>query len=336
MASVSQNGRRKQRPWTAQDQIIAEVAAACGVNYAEIGRVLGRTGGMVKIRVNLSAAEKQRESDRRYHKANIDERRKKSRRYYELNRDKALDAGRRYYKSNREKVRASQRGYREANAFRLREYYSLYHEANREKRRESDRRYREVNRDRIRERHRRYHQANIDRRRESCRRYYELNHDRLRDYRRRYYELNHDRLRDYQRRWQKANAGKVRENIRRRNAWKRAARRRALHPVTRAQIDARFALWSNHCAFCGVDASDPRNHGRERLTVEHVLALTKGGLDEASNIIPACTACNSSKHNAPVDDWYRQQPWFTEARWAKIRKYCPAAVVGQLPLGLAA
>jgi hypothetical protein len=336
MEPVSQSSRRKQRPWTAQDQIIAEVAAACGVNYAEIGRVLGRTGGMVKIRVNLSAAEKKRESDRRYHKANIDERRKKCRRYYELNRDKALDDRRRYYKSNREKVRASQRGYREANAFRLREYYSLYREANREKRRESDRRYREVNRDRIRERHRRYHQSNIDRRRESCRRYYELNHDRLRDYQRRYYEFNREELRANQRRWQKANAGKVREDIRRRNACKRAARRRALQPLTRQQIDARFALWGNHCAFCAVVASDSRNHGRERLTVEHVLALTKGGLDEAGNILPACSTCNSSKHNSPVEAWYRRQPFFTKPRWAKIQKHCPAAVVGQLPLALAA
>jgi 5-methylcytosine-specific restriction endonuclease McrA len=116
----------------------------------------------------------------------------------------------------------------------------------------------------------------------------------------------------------------------------RAARRQALHPVTRAQIDARFAIWGNRCAFCGADATHQRNHGRQRLTVEHVLALTKGGLDEASNIIPACTACNSSKNNSPIEDWYRQQEWFTETRWAKIRKHCPAAVVGQLPLALAA
>jgi 5-methylcytosine-specific restriction endonuclease McrA len=138
------------------------------------------------------------------------------------------------------------------------------------------------------------------------------------------------------RRWRKANPEKIREKARRRNAWKRAARRAALHPVTRAQIDARFAIWGNRCAFCGADAPHQRNHGRQRLTVEHVLALTKGGLDEASNIIPACSACNSSKSNSPIEDWYRQQEWFTEPRWAKIRKHCPAAVVGQLPLALAA
>jgi hypothetical protein len=67
-----------------------------------------------------------------------------------------------------------------------------------------------------------------------------------------------------------------------------------------------------------------------------VLALTKGGLDEAVNIIPACTACNSSKNNSPVEAWYNRQPFFAATRWRKIQRHCPAAVVGQLPLALAA
>jgi len=169
-------------------------------------------------------------------------------------------------------------------------------------------------------------------------RYSIANIDIVREKRRLYYQANAERLqeiaRENSRRWYVANPGKHREKMRRRNAWKRAARLRALHPVTREQIDARFSLWRNRCAFCGVDASHPRNHGRDRLTVEHVLALTNGGLDEAANIIPACTACNSSKNNSLVQDWYCQQQWFTEARWRKIQRHCPAAASGQLPLAM--
>jgi 5-methylcytosine-specific restriction endonuclease McrA len=149
-----------------------------------------------------------------------------------------------------------------------------------------------------------------------------------------YYRAHSVAYSEHHRRWRKANPEKIREAARRHNARKRAARRAALHPVTRAQIDARFALWRNRCAFCGVDANHQRNHGRERLTVEHVLALTKGGLDEAANIIPACTACNSSKNNSPVETWYRCQPFFTEARWRKVQRHCPAAASGQLPLAM--
>jgi hypothetical protein len=276
MESVLQSSRQKRRPWTAQDQTTAEVAAACGVGYAEIGRALGRTGGLVKRYLIPSAAEKNRE------------------------------AVRRWQKQNPEKVRENSRRWQSANPEKMRSYRRRWVEDNPEKNRASYIRWRESNPDQAREHSRRWRKANPDKCREKCRRR------------------------------RKANPDWHRDQTRLRKAWKRAARRQALHPVTRAQIDARFAIWGNRCAFCGADATHQRNHGRQRLTVEHVLALTKGGLDEASNIIPACTACNSSKNNSPIEDWYRQQEWFTEPRWAKIRKHCPAAVVGQLPLGLAA
>jgi hypothetical protein len=280
MESVLQNGRRKARPWTAQDQTTAEVAAACGVGFREIGRVLDRPHNAISRHLSATVARHQRESYHRFYQANVESQRKRNRCNYIANADK-----RRNYASN----------------------------------------YRKANADKVRKSKWRYSMANIDAERERRRIYYQANSERLKE-----------RSRETSRRWYIANPDKHREKIRRRNAWKRAARRQALHPVTRSQIDARFAIWGNRCAFCGADAAHQRNHGRQRLTVEHVLALTKGGLDEATNIIPACTACNSSKNNSPIEDWYRQQEWFTDARWAKIRKHCPAAVVGQLPLALAA
>jgi hypothetical protein len=201
---------------------------------------------------------------------------------------------------------------------------------------QSSRRWRKTNAESVRETNRRWQNANSEKARETNRRWQKENPDKVSKKSRRCRERNLDKYLERTRRWKRDNADKVRELCRRRDALRRCARRQALHPVTRAQIDGRFAIWSNRCAFCGVAAGHERNRGRERLTVEHVLALTNGGLDEAANILPACSTCNTSKHNSPVEDWYRQQPWFTEARWAKIRKYCPAAVVGQLPLGLAA
>jgi hypothetical protein len=261
MASVSQNGRRKPRPWTAQDQITAEVAAACGVSFREIGRVLGRGSSLVVYHVIPAVAKKASESSRRWRKTNAESVRETNRRWQNANSEKARETNRSWQKKNPDKV------------------------------------------------------SNNSRR---CR------------------QRNLDKYLERSRRWKRNNADKVRELCRRRGALRRSARRRAVHPVTRAQIDARFALWDNRCAFCGVDATHERNHGHERLTVEHVLALTKGGLDEAENIIPACSTCNTSKNNSPIEDWYRRQPWFTDARWRKVQRHCPAAVVGQLPLALAA
>jgi 5-methylcytosine-specific restriction endonuclease McrA len=261
MASVSQNGRRARRPWTDQDQVTAEVMAACGIKCKAIARYMGRSDGTISAHLIQGETEKIFERNKRYYYGNLHEERQRRRRYYQSNINIERERSRLRYRANPEIEIARTRRWQEANP------------------------------------------------------------EKALEIRRRVYQNN---------------PGAAREKCRRRREWRRASRRAALHPVTRAQIDARFALWSNRCAFCGVDATDPRNHGRERLTVEHVLALTKGGLDEASNIIPACTACNSSKNNSPIEDWYRQQEWFTEARWAKIQKHCPAAVVGQLPLALAA
>ena len=278
MDQVLQNGRRKARPWTAQDQITAEVAAACGVGLREIGRALDRPHNAIKRHLSAIAAEKQRETYHLYYQANTESQRERNRCNY-----RAHAETRRQYACN----------------------------------------YRKVNADKVRKSKWRYSMANIDIERERRRLYYQANAERLQEI-----------ARQNSRLWYAANLSKHREKMRRRNAWKRAARLRALHPVTLDQINTRFVLWRDRCAFCGVDANHPRNHGRNRLTVEHVLALTKGGLDEASNIIPACTACNSSKNNSPVEDWYRRQPFFTETRWAKIQRHCPAAASGQLPLAL--
>jgi len=253
MASVSQNGRRARRPWTAQDQIFAEVAAACGVSCREIAKVLKRDPSVVRSHLDHRVATKRATKNIRWRESNP-------------------------------------------------QYYTNWVQRNRERKRENEQLWAKNNPEKVRQKIRRWRNVNPE-----------------------WYRL-----------YCQAHPDVIRENSRRRNVRKRAARRQSLHPVTRAQIDARFALWNNRCAFCGVDAAHERNHGRKRLAVEHVLALANGGLDEKSNLVPACTGCNSSKSDSLVEDWYLQQPWFTEARWRKIQRHCPSAVVGQLPLSLAA
>lgn len=276
-----------RRSWTAQDQITAEVAAACGVSYCAIGKLLGRKTDVVKYHLDPSAAGKHRAYARRWAEANPDRVRENQRRYYEANADELRKANRCWHETNRDKSRTLSRRYYEANGDKQREYARRYRESNPEIVRECKRLYRKSNSDKI-------------------------------DLR-----IRH---------WQKANPEKVREYARRRNARERAGRQHALEPVTLHQVEFRRTLWRHRCAFCGVNANHPRNHGRKHLSVDHVLALISQGLDESSNIVPACFTCNSSKRATPIEKWYRRQPFFTEARWRKIQRHCPAAVVGQLPL----
>jgi len=200
--------------------------------------------------------------------------------------------------------------------------------------RDAVRRYREAHRNEAREYARARYSANLEDQREKVRKWRQDNPEKMREAQRRWDRSHPDKRRENRRRSYASNLERSREKARSRCAFRRSTRRRALLPVTRAAIDARFAIWRNQCAFCSVDASHPRNAGHERLTVDHVLALTRGGLDEASNIIPVCRRCNSSKHNNSVDDWYSRQSFFSQARWRKVQRHCPAAVGGQPSLAL--
>jgi hypothetical protein len=237
-----------RRLWTAQDQITAEVAAACGIGLRTIAAAIGCSHTSVRLHLVIGALEQQALKNRLRRAADP---------------EKAREWDRTWRKNNLEKAR------------------------------EISRRYKAANRERVNER------------------------ARIRD------KADPAKSRDKYRRWVQANRSATRDRNRSRKALRRSARCRALLPITSAAIGAQFALWRNRCAYCDIGGKN---------TVDHVLPLIHGGLDQADNVAPSCKSCNSSKRDRPVETWYRRQPFFTEARWRKICRHCPAAVVGQLPL----
>ena len=170
------------------------------------------------------------------------------------------------------------------------------------------------------------------RNREHIRQLQAANPEKFRERRRQYKINNCDQIREQRRQYRINNSEQIRDYIRRRKALIRSSRKASLTSLTAKQTHQRFAAWRNLCAYCGVKAKHPRNASHDRLTVDHVLALARHGLDELSNIVPACFTCNSSKNDSPVETWYRRQPFFAEARWRKICRHCPASIAGQLPL----
>jgi len=74
-------------------------------------------------------------------------------------------------------------------------------------------------------------------------------------------------------------------------------KRRSLASSTEGQLTAQE--WNeikeeflHCCAYCGVQESSAR-----KLTRDHLVPLTKGGLHVKKNIVPACQPCNSAKGN---------------------------------------
>ena len=99
----------------------------------------------------------------------------------------------------------------------------------------------------------------------------------------------------------------VKEKSHRRKAQERGLVAVALRP---AAIIQRFSEFDYCCAYCGSD---------DRMEIEHVRPISKGGAHDISNIVPACQKCNASKRVNPMEDWYRSQPFFSELRLRKIQ-----------------
>jgi len=282
MDPVSQNGRRKPRPWTAQEQTTLEVATACGVSLNMLAKCINRPPGTLWNKIGVGAS-----PDRKKAKSEL------SKAWYAVNRQRRLAVGKAWAAANRQRKRNVSKAWYLANRQRRLAVGKAWDAANPRRRSAYSKAWHQSNR--------------------------ELKKARSKLW----YAANRERKLAIAKAWDAANCKRRKEIQRRRNARMRIARR--FIQISYEQKQQRFALWSSRCAYCGVAGN---------MTADHVLPIKHCGIDEPSNIAPACRPCNSSKQASPVESWYRAQPFFTEARWRKIQRHCPAAVAGQLPLAL--
>jgi 5-methylcytosine-specific restriction endonuclease McrA len=141
------------------------------------------------------------------------------------------------------------------------------------------------------------------------------------EYGRRQYAENPEKQREATRRWREKNPGhsveKAREwNVANRErynanmkAWRannkdkvaqanrntKALRRKAERCVVTAKDWSR--LIDRHrgcCAYCGV---------KEKLTVEHVVPISRGGRHSIGNLLPVCMTCNVTKNSRLLIEW---------------------------------
>lgn len=69
------------------------------------------------------------------------------------------------------------------------------------------------------------------------------------------------------------------------------ARKRAapINDLTANEWMAIKAHYGNRCIYCGIKS--------KRLSMDHIIPLSKNGSHTVSNIVPACKSCNSKKRN---------------------------------------
>ncbi len=90
----------------------------------------------------------------------------------------------------------------------------------------------------------------------------------------------------YQHRWYIENADTLRE-VKRERARLYAASEFAFEDWLMI-----LEVFGHRCAYC--------NGANLKLTMDHVIAISRGGEHTVENIIPACKSCNSRKYNRPI------------------------------------
>lgn len=90
--------------------------------------------------------------------------------------------------------------------------------------------------------------------------------------------------------WRKNNPQKIKVLMNRRRARVAAA----LATLTAEQWTAILELYGNACVYCGRPG---------KMTMDHVVPVSRGGGTTADNVVPACQSCNSSKNARTVEEW---------------------------------
>jgi len=81
---------------------------------------------------------------------------------------------------------------------------------------------------------------------------------------------------------------------------------------TSAEWHKALVDFGESCAYCG---------SKQGLSQDHVVPISKGGMNNATNIVPACSSCNSSKSDHDMLTWYIVQSFYSDARLQRIVFY---------------
>jgi 5-methylcytosine-specific restriction endonuclease McrA len=69
-------------------------------------------------------------------------------------------------------------------------------------------------------------------------------------------------------------------------------------------------LQNSPCFYCG---------SKERITIDHIIPLARGGRHSIGNFVSACHSCNSKKHARFIMEWRLNKPRADSLRRADPR-----------------
>ena len=217
--------------------------------------------------------------------------------YYNDNKDKKLKYSKEYYNNNRDEILRKQKENQEHKT----KYHNKWYKNNKDKYKE----YYNNNRDEI----LRKQKENYEYNKEYYDKYYKNNRDKMLKYSKEYYKNNKENIKEYNKQYRKENPEKIFNNrIKRRSKLENQGR-----GITKEQWEELNIFFNWECAYSNIQLN------RENRSIDHILALDNGGLNEPWNCVPMVKSYNSSK-NKRIDvlNWYMEQEYFDIDRLDKI------------------
>jgi predicted nucleic acid-binding Zn ribbon protein len=169
------------------------------------------------------------------------------------------------------------------------EYSQAYRQRNPEKTKEAVRSYNERNRDKVLEYKRKYHKDNKEKEKE----YQKNNRDNLNKIAREWQAKKRQENREEYRQKQKGWRDKYPETYRAKQHRRRTRKTNAGGSYTTAEWNALLDECGHRCVWCGNDGI--------KLTVDHIVPVSKGGSSNIDNIQPLCLPCNARKNDRIMD-----------------------------------
>lgn len=139
-----------------------------------------------------------------------------------------------------------------------------------------------------------YYAAHCEEAKAAAKAWAATNADKVAERRQRYLESHREQEKRRSRQWATANPDRVRHQNRLKKARSRGAE---VCSLTLTEWEAIVAAYGSRCAYCGCRP--------ERLEMDHVIPLSKGGQHASDNVVPACQPCNARKHDKPAPKFNR-------------------------------
>lgn len=173
-------------------------------------------------------------------------------------------------------------------------YQSWCKQCKRDRKRElgTDKQYFEKNREYVRKVQREYYKKNKERIIKRVKEYQGQHVVAVKGYKQKYADNNKDKKAAYRKLYRSTAKGKLRNTqytLRRKREISRTPENIRL---TIKQWEFILSLFDNKCACCFAET---------KLTIDHIMPISKGGLDIITNVQPLCPSCNSKKHAKYID-----------------------------------